>query len=58
MYTVPLYANNSSFSTSQIMVGVPEFFDPGFVVACFNRTVAKVDHFLDNEAKGTTRLFC
>jgi 6-phosphogluconate dehydrogenase len=26
--------------------------DHGFTVACFNRTVAKVDHFMDNEAKG------
>ena len=27
--------------------------DHGFVVCAFNRTVAKVDHFLANEAKGT-----
>ncbi|CAF3890172.1 unnamed protein product, partial [Rotaria sp. Silwood1] len=27
--------------------------DHGFTVACFNRTVSKVDHFLQNEAKGT-----
>lgn len=27
--------------------------DHGFTVACFNRTVSKVDHFLENEAKGT-----
>ena len=26
---------------------------PGFTVAAFNRTVSKVDHFLENEAKGT-----
>jgi 6-phosphogluconate dehydrogenase len=24
-----------------------------FQVACFNRTVSKVDHFINNEAKGT-----
>jgi len=24
----------------------------GFTVVAFNRTVAKVDHFLENEAKG------
>jgi len=27
--------------------------DKGFVVCAFNRTVEKVDHFLENEAKGT-----
>lgn len=27
--------------------------DHGFNVIAFNRTVAKVDHFLANEAKGT-----
>src|SRR5580765_5034120 len=27
--------------------------DHGFTVAAFNRTVAKVDEFLNNEAKGT-----
>ncbi|CAF4185766.1 unnamed protein product, partial [Rotaria socialis] len=27
--------------------------DHDFTVACFNRTVSKVDHFLNNEAKGT-----
>ncbi|SAM02210.1 hypothetical protein [Absidia glauca] len=27
--------------------------DHGFVVCAYNRTVAKVDHFLENEAKGT-----
>ncbi|KAJ1642023.1 phosphogluconate dehydrogenase (decarboxylating) gnd1, partial [Dispira simplex] len=27
--------------------------DHGFVVCVFNRTVSKVDHFLENEAKGT-----
>ena len=27
--------------------------DHGFVVCAFNRTVAKVDHFLANEARGT-----
>ncbi|KAJ1649223.1 phosphogluconate dehydrogenase (decarboxylating) gnd1 [Dispira simplex] len=27
--------------------------DHGFVVCAFNRTVSKVDHFLENEAKGT-----
>src|ERR1039458_1782101 len=27
--------------------------DHGYVVAVFNRTVSKVDHFLANEAKGT-----
>jgi len=27
--------------------------DKGFTVAVFNRTVSKVDHFLENEAKGT-----
>ncbi|WFD08082.1 hypothetical protein MVES1_003451 [Malassezia vespertilionis] len=27
--------------------------DNGYTVACFNRTVSKVDHFLENEAKGT-----
>ncbi|EJT98954.1 6-phosphogluconate dehydrogenase [Dacryopinax primogenitus] len=27
--------------------------DKGFVVCAFNRTVSKVDHFLENEAKGT-----
>lgn len=27
--------------------------DHNFTVACFNRTVSKVDHFLENEAKGT-----
>lgn len=27
--------------------------DHGFIVACFNRTVSKVDDFLKNEAKGT-----
>ena len=26
--------------------------DHGFTVCAFNRTVAKVDRFLDNEAKG------
>merc|ERR1711939_1014290 len=26
--------------------------DKGFTVCAFNRTVSKVDHFLDNEAKG------
>ena len=26
--------------------------DHGFVVCAYNRTVAKVDHFLANEAKG------
>ena len=25
----------------------------GFTVAAFNRTVSKVDHFMENEAKGT-----
>ena len=25
----------------------------GFTVACYNRTVSKVDDFLNNEAKGT-----
>ena len=28
--------------------------DHGFTVVAFNRTVEKVDHFLANEAKGTT----
>lgn len=27
--------------------------DKGFTVVAFNRTVSKVDHFLENEAKGT-----
>lgn len=27
--------------------------DHGFTVVAFNRTVSKVDRFLDNEAKGT-----
>ena len=27
--------------------------DHGFVVCAYNRTTAKVDHFLANEAKGT-----
>ncbi len=27
--------------------------DKGFKVCAFNRTVSKVDHFLENEAKGT-----
>ncbi|KZT58498.1 6-phosphogluconate dehydrogenase [Calocera cornea HHB12733] len=27
--------------------------DKGYVVCAFNRTVSKVDHFLENEAKGT-----
>lgn len=26
--------------------------DNGYTVVAFNRTVAKVDHFLENEAKG------
>lgn len=26
--------------------------DHGFTVVAYNRTVSKVDHFLDNEAKG------
>lgn len=26
--------------------------DKGFTVSCFNRTTSKVDHFLENEAKG------
>ncbi|OXG89992.1 hypothetical protein C346_02005 [Cryptococcus neoformans D17-1] len=26
--------------------------DKGFKVCAYNRTVAKVDHFLENEAKG------
>lgn len=26
--------------------------DHGFTVIAFNRTVSKVDHFLDNEAQG------
>ena len=26
--------------------------DHGFTVVAFNRTVSKVDHFLENEAKG------
>lgn len=26
--------------------------DKGFTVCAYNRTVSKVDHFLDNEAKG------
>ena len=26
--------------------------DHGFTICAFNRTVSKVDHFLDNEAKG------
>ncbi|KFX86142.1 hypothetical protein V490_09204, partial [Pseudogymnoascus sp. VKM F-3557] len=26
--------------------------DNGFTVVAFNRTVSKVDHFLENEAKG------
>jgi 6-phosphogluconate dehydrogenase len=53
MYILPLYADNSSFSTLRTMVGLsPTFIDTGFTVACFNRTVAKVDHFMDNEAKG------
>ena len=26
--------------------------DKGFTVAAYNRTVSKVDHFLENEAKG------
>ncbi|CAF1637392.1 unnamed protein product, partial [Adineta ricciae] len=30
--------------------------DNGFTVACFNRTVSKVDNFLNNEAKGTNIL--
>lgn len=29
--------------------------DKGFTVVAYNRTVEKVDHFLANEAKGTTR---
>ncbi len=28
--------------------------DHGFVVAAYNRTISKVDHFLQNEAKGTS----
>ena len=28
--------------------------DHGFVVVAYNRTVEKVTHFLENEAKGTT----
>ena len=33
--------------------------DHGFKVCAFNRTVAKVDRFLDNEAKGASVLvFC
>ena len=31
--------------------------DHGFVVCAYNRTVAKVDSFLQNEAKGITQLF-
>jgi 6-phosphogluconate dehydrogenase len=27
--------------------------DHGYTVVAFNRTVSKVDHFLENEAKGT-----
>ncbi|GJJ09417.1 6-phosphogluconate dehydrogenase (decarboxylating) [Clathrus columnatus] len=27
--------------------------DKGFTVVCYNRTTSKVDHFLENEAKGT-----
>lgn len=29
--------------------------DHGFTVIAFNRTVSKVDHFLDNEAKGLSQ---
>ncbi|RUS26190.1 6-phosphogluconate dehydrogenase, decarboxylating [Jimgerdemannia flammicorona] len=29
------------------------FNDHGFVVCAYNRTISKVDHFLENEAKGT-----
>ena len=29
--------------------------DHGFTVVAFNRTVSKVDHFLENEAKGELR---
>jgi len=28
--------------------------DKGFTVAAYNRTVSKVDHFLENEAKGNS----
>ena len=27
--------------------------DKGFTVVAYNRTTSKVDHFLENEAKGT-----
>ena len=30
--------------------------DHGFTICAFNRTVAKVDRFLENEAKGTGSL--
>lgn len=30
--------------------------DKGFNVVAFNRTVSKVDHFLANEAKGTSNV--
>jgi len=32
--------------------------DHGFTICAFNRTVAKVDRFMDNEAKGTRSLPC
>ena len=28
--------------------------DKGFTVVAYNRTTSKVQHFLDNEAKGTS----
>ena len=32
--------------------------DHGFRVIAFNRTVSKVDHFLENEARGSAVLTC
>ena len=29
--------------------------DKGFTVVAYNRTTSKVDHFLENEAKGETQ---
>lgn len=31
--------------------------DKGFTVVAYNRTTSKVDHFLENEAKGTSLVY-
>ena len=46
-----------SFSILQGQNLILNMNDHGFVVCAYNRTVAKVDHFLANEAKGHLLFF-